>query len=217
MAWISASESGQIELMMKTAYNLGTDYSWNGQYESGLDYLDKAIELAKAANNSHVEGSAQKGMGNAYALMGKWETAVSHYLISYNLFHGIQHLNFLTSLCLDLVEAYAELDEYEQARAYLAEAQQLSREIGHERYETVLKKWHTRYPQMFIELSERQQKIITFAKANDGIKRSQLMTLAKISKSQAYRELEALCEANILEQVGQGRATKYILKTASEG
>jgi tetratricopeptide (TPR) repeat protein len=222
MAWISASESGQIELMMKTAYNLGTDYIWNQQYKSGLAYLEKAIDLAHETNNIHVEGSAQKGIGNASALMGEWETAVSHYLIAYELFHEIRHLNFLTSLCIDLVEAYAELSQYDQARFYFSEARQLSREIGqaqeigHERYETVLNTWRERYPQLIVDLNDRQQKIVEFVQANDGIKRSQLMNLAQISKSQAHRDLEVLCKADILERVGQGRATKYILKNAFE-
>ncbi|MEJ2750580.1 MAG: tetratricopeptide repeat protein, partial [Anaerolineae bacterium] len=211
MAWVSASESGQIELMMKTAYNLGTDYIWNEQYESGLDYLEKAISLAQETNNVHVEGSAQKGIGNAYALTGDWVTAVSHYLTAYTLFHEIKHLNFLTSLCIDLVEAYAELDQYRQARTYFAEARQLSAEIGHDRYETVLNKWSQRYPRLILELSDRQQEAMAFARANDGIKRSQYMKLTKISKSQALRDLEVLCEFGIMKRVGQGRATKYIV------
>ena len=179
-------------------------------------HLEKAIDLAHETNNIHVEGSAQKGTGNAYALMGEWETAVSHYLIAYKLFHEIRHLNFLTSLCIDLVEAYAELGHYELARFYFAEARQLSQEIGHERYETVLNTWRERYPQLILDLNDRQQKIVAFARANDGIKRSQLMTLVQISKSQAHRDLEILCEADILERVGQGRATKYILKNTFE-
>lgn len=216
MAWVSAAESGQIELMMKTAYNLGTDYIWNEQYEPGLDYLAKAIALAKEADNNHVAGSAEKGIGNAYALMGEWETAVSHYLIAYKLFHEIKHFNFLTSLCIDPVEAYAEHNQYAQARLYFAEAQQLSDIMGHERYETVLNKWRTRFPRLIVQLSDRQQEIVAFAKTNEGIKRSQLMNLAQISKSQAHRDLEVLCELGILERVGQGRATKYVVKTASE-
>lgn len=213
MAWVSASESGQIELMMKTAYNLGTDYIWNEQYESGLDYLEKAISLAKETNNVHVEGSAQKGIGNAQALMGDWETAVSHYLIAYKLFHEIKHLNFLTSLCLDLAEAYAELDQYIQARSYFEEAKRLSAEIGHDRYAVVLNKLSRRYPHLILELNDRHQEAVAFARVNDGIKRSQFMELTKISKSQAHRDLELLCELGILERVGRGRATRYIVSS----
>ena len=211
MAWVCASESGHNEQMMKTAYNLGTDYIWNEQYESGLDYLEKAIYLAKETNNIHVEGSAQKGIGNAYGLMGDWETAVSHYVIAYKLFHEIKHLNFLTSLCIDLAEAYAELDQYSQARGYFGEASQFSVEMGHDRYESVLDKLSKRYPRLLLELSERQQEAVAFARVNDGIKRSQFMKLTKVSKSQAHRDLEALCELGIMERVGQGRATKYKL------
>ena len=174
---------GQVELMMKTAYNLGTDYVWNGQYELGLDYLEKAISLAKETNNRHVEGSAEKGMGNAYALMGEWETAVSYYLNAYQRFHEIKHLNFLTSLCIDLVEAYAELEQYAQARSYFAEAKQLSDAMNHDRYEAVLDKWQKRYPNLQFELSARQQECLTFAKENDGISRSQFMNWAKYLKA----------------------------------
>lgn len=212
LAWVSAAESGQVALMMKTAYNLGTDYVWNGQQELGLDYLGKAIALARETNNIHVEGSAEKGMGNAYALLGEWETAVSYYLNAYQHFHEIKHLNFLTSLCIDLVEAYAELGQYEQARHYFAEAKQLSNEMKHDRYETVLNKWQKRYPGLEIELSARQQECLAFAQEHEGISRSQFMKLSQISKSQAHRDLETLCKLGLLERVGQGRATKYMIK-----
>ncbi len=215
MAWVSAAESGQVELMMKTAYNLGTDYLWNKQFESGLAYLEKAISLAKETNNIHVEGSAQKGIGNAFALMGTWETAVTHYLTAYQLFHEIKHFNFLTSLCIDLAEAYAELDQFSRARTYFQEAQQLSTDMGHAKYGAMLNDLSEKWPQLILNLTDRQKEAVTFARANDGIKRSQLVKLTNISKSQAHRDLEALCELDILERVGQGRATKYVLRNSN--
>ena len=64
----------------------------------------------------------------------------------------------------------------------------------------------------FLELSERQKKIIEYLKENKKITRSICMKILDISKDTALRELSKLVSKNIIKREGIGRGIYYVLK-----
>lgn len=212
-AWVASQGSQQVNLMIKMANNLGTDLLWNKKNRRGLTYLQRALSLAIDADNLQMQGVVLKGIGNGHALEGRFADAVEQYLRAYAIFSEPRNPNYLTSTCIDLAEAYSEMGQWASARQYHAEGVAISAEMDHGRYKQELAELESRFPSLILNssLSPRQQKVVTFVRENEFIRRPDYMTLIGVSKSQAHRDLEELCSNDILTRVGKGRATRYVL------
>ena len=62
--------------------NLGDSFRKRGDYQLGLAYTTKALDLAKELNDFHELESAHKDLSKNYALMGNFEKAHEHLLLA---------------------------------------------------------------------------------------------------------------------------------------
>ncbi|MFH1825371.1 MAG: ATP-binding protein [Candidatus Firestonebacteria bacterium] len=62
------------------------------------------------------------------------------------------------------------------------------------------------------ELTERQRKIVDYLKENKRINRKETVELLKLSKDTVVRELIELQRSGIVERLGKGKNTFYVLK-----
>lgn len=208
-AWLAASETKDIDLMMKTAFNLGRDYVWAKQYAPGLEYLHKSHEFARRGGNVQMQGMSMKGIGNCYFFQGAYEEAITCYKQAYQILVEARNLNWRATLCYDLAEVYAEIGDWAGAQALFAEGETLARELGQERYLTAFAALSRRYPALATTLHPRQEQALRYLQAHEKIGVQAYMALTAVSRSQAHRDLSDLVERGILRRVGKGRATHY--------
>lgn len=62
--------------------NLGDSFRKRGDYQPGLEYTTKALELAKQLNDLHQLESAYKDLSKNYALMGNYQDAHENLLLA---------------------------------------------------------------------------------------------------------------------------------------
>lgn len=210
-AWVVAQASQHVERMTNAAYNLGTDYVWAAQYAKGMHFLQRAYQFADDADNLQMQGVALKGMGNCYVLQEQFAESIPAYDRAYAIFAQPKNPSYLASTCIDLAEAHAALGAWPEARRYFAEAGVISAELDHPRYRAELNELAERFPRLVSTLTPRQQQVVAFVKSHGAIRRPEYIDLIGVSKSQAHRDLEELCQQQILERVGKGRATRYVL------
>ena len=209
-AWVTAGETQDIELMMKTAYNLGQTYLWLKQYPQGLDYLQKTNELAKKAGNLRMQGLSHKGMGSCYFFQRNYHEAIDHYQEAYQIWLAGKNLNWRAGICHDLAEVYAEIGDVALARKYYEEGEGIAQELRHERYLREFETLTSLYPSLMVAVNERQEAALGHVKKEGHITMQMYMELSEVSKSQAHRDLRELCELELLQKVGKGRATRYV-------
>ena len=210
-AWLAASETKNIDLMTKTAYNLGCDYLWSNRYESGLDYLQKSSSLAKKAGNAQMQGLSLKGIGDCYSLQGLYQEAISHYREAYNILLATKNLNWRGGICYDLSEAFAETGNWPSAKFFFGEGKAIAEELGQERLLHAFFDLANKHPALISDLLDRQEQALLHTRENGAITMQEYMSLAEISRSQAHRDLSEMVDKGILQRVGKGRGTRYLL------
>lgn len=210
-AWLAASETRDIDLMVRTSYNLGRDYIWAEKYQQGIDYLQKSYDLAQKAGNQQLEGLSLKGMGNCYFFQGDYARAIRHYERAYAILQATKNLNWHATMCYDLAEVYAETGEIALSQKYYDEGVAIATEIGQARYLTAFDSLAKKYPFLRTELNERQSRGMAYVKLNDELTMQVYIELTEISRSQAHRDLQELVDQGILTRVGKGRGTRYVL------
>ncbi|MCA9973897.1 MAG: protein kinase [Anaerolineales bacterium] len=210
-AWLAASETKDVDLMVRTAYNLGKDYIWAKRYTQGIDYLHKSYDLAQKAGNQQMRGMSQKGLGNGYFFQGDYGRAIEHYERAYRIFQDAKNLSWRASMCYDLAEVHAEVGDIGQAQAYYQEGVAMATEIGQDRYLSAFESLREKYPFLALALNERQNRALAYVKLNDELTMQVYIELTEISRSQAHRDLQELVDQGILLRVGKGRGTRYVL------
>lgn len=210
-AWLAASETRDIDLMTKTAYNLGRDYVYSKRYQPGMGYLQKSLNLAKEAGNVQMQGLSVKGIGDAYSFQGHFSEAISNYRQAYNILLATKNLNWRGAICYDLAEAYCEVAEWSAAKVFFDEGLAIARELGQERYIHGFTSLAERHPVLVSELLDRQKEALNYIRDNEILAMQDYMELADISRSQAHRDLSELVDKGILQRLGKGRGTRYVL------
>ncbi|MCA9933955.1 MAG: protein kinase [Ardenticatenaceae bacterium] len=210
-AWLAASETKNVDLMTKTAYNLGCDYLWSKRYQPGLDYLQKSSSLAKKAGNAQMRGLSIKGIGDCYSFQGMYQEAISHYREAYNILLATKNLNWRGGICYDLSEAFAETGNWPSAKVFFEEGKNIAKELGQERLLHAFADLAQRHPALISDLLDRQEQALLHTREKGNITMQEYMGLAEISRSQAHRDLSEMVEKGILQRVGKGRGTRYLL------
>ena len=214
-AFTSAEESGEIERMTKVAYNVGLDYMYSDNYKESLEYFERSQKWAKQSGNIQTLGLAQKGLGGSHYFLGNYELALTYYLAAYETWKPTQNLSWLTSICFDLAEGYATVNDFVNARQYYHEGMSLADQLGHNRILVEFDELKKQFPALEEAISDRQALALSYVDEHGGISRQQYIDLTGVAKSQAYRDLEEMCQNGILQRVGQGRGTKYVRPAGS--
>jgi tetratricopeptide (TPR) repeat protein len=161
-----------------------------------------------------MQGITHKGMGSCYFFQGAYEKAIDHYRAAYQILLGSENANWRAALCQDLAEAYAETGNWPAARRYFEEGRSIARQLGHDRYLRNGELLAERYPALVLDLNARQEQALAFVQENGRIAMRQYLALCDVSRSQAHRDLKALCRQGALQQVGRGRAAHYVMPQA---
>ena len=209
-AYTAAEASGDIERMTKMAYNLGSGYLFTGDYENGRFYLDKSREWAIRSGNLQTLGLVHKGLGTCHFFTEAYDEAITHYEQAYDIWCQTHNKNWQTYISYDLVEAYATIGRFGQAQQQLFIGKQLATELGNERILAELNELSKQFPALNVSLSERQMEALAFVHKHGSINRQRYIELSGVAKSQAYRDLEELCQSGLLQRVGKGRGTRYV-------
>ncbi len=218
-AWLAANETQDALLMTHMAHNVGNDYVALRQYDQALLYLRQSAELAQENGNRRMEGLCQKSLGACFFWLGLYERAIEHYARAHAIFTAMQNRNWLANTCYDLAEAYAELGQVEQMRAYFDQAVALAHAGRLERLLNDLSTLAHAYPGLYppaANLNERQQQVFDYLKDHPSITNRDYRDLTNISPKQAARDLNDLVERQILVRIGEGRATSYRLASGSD-
>ncbi len=210
-AWVAAAASGRSELMMRMAHNLGQAYVFSADYDAGLSYLTRCLELAVERDNLNVQAAAHKGIGGCYFFQRKYAAAQTAYERAYALFEEMENATWLAITTADLVELHATIGDFAAARDYLVRARNLSNIMGNERYQAWVTALNTRFPALQSIFNERQSALLHHLANHSPISRQGYVDLVGVSKSQAFRDLEELLEEGVIERIGVGRGTRYQL------
>ena len=209
-ALTSAEASGDIERMTKMAYNVGTDYMFGGDYENGRNYLSKSLEWALTSGNQQTLGLAHKGLGNCAFFTAAYEEAIVHYKKAFDIWCATNNKNWQVYISYDLVEVYATVGDYTRAWRQLEFGQNLAAELGNERILAELDELTQTFPALQFELGERQAQALVYLDAHGKMTRQEYIDLTGVAKSQAYRDLDEMCEQGLIERQGKGRGTHYM-------
>ncbi|MEZ4643183.1 MAG: protein kinase [Chloroflexota bacterium] len=210
-AWLAASETRDVELMVKTAYNLGLDYIWARQHREGQAYLQKSIDLSQKVGNVQAQALSMKALGSSFFFQKQYEQAIAYYLQAYRMLLAAKNLNWLASTCQDLAEVYAETGVWQKARKFYEEGVAIAQELGHERYLHEFAELVRRYPSLVVAMNERQTTVLRHVQTQGTVTMQSYMDITGVSRSQAHRDLSDLVEKQVLQRVGRGRATRYLL------
>lgn len=209
-ALTSAEASGDIERMTKMAYNVGMDTMFGGDYENGRYYLRKSLEWALTSGNQQTLGLAHKGLGNCAFFTADYAEAIVHYKKAFDIWCTTNNKNWQVYISYDLVEAYATVGEFAQARQQLEFGKNLAAELGNERILAELEDLTQTFPALQFELGERQAQALAYLNAHNSMTRQQYIDLTGVAKSQAYRDLDEMCQLGLIERCGKGRGTHYM-------
>ncbi len=215
-ALTSAEASGDIERMTKMAYMVGLDYMFSEAYEQAREYLEKSYRWAERSGNVQTLAVAHKGLGGCWYFLGDIEQAIEHYLATYDIWHETGNRNWLANVCYDLAEGHATVQRFAEARRYFDEGVALTEELELTRFAAEFEELKTQFPALAGEIGDREARVLAFIEAEGGINRQQYMALTGVGKSQAYRDLNEMCESGLIERVGVGRGTKYIREGDNE-
>ncbi len=209
-ALTSAEASGDIERMTKMAYNVGMDTMFGGDYENGRTYLSKSLQWALTSGNQQTLGLAHKGLGNCAFFTAAYEDAIAHYKKAFDIWCATNNKNWQVYISYDLVEAYATVGQLTQARQQLEFGKNLAAELGNERILAELNELTQTFPALQFELSQRQAQALAHLDAHGSMTRQAYIDLTGVAKSQAYRDLDEMCELGLIERQGKGRGTHYL-------
>ena len=212
-AWLAADEAQDIAWMIKTARNLGEDYAeLRQEYQKAVKYLHMAKDLAKQSNNREQEHLCLKSIGACYFWQEQYQEAIRYYQMAYDGCVEMGSKDWQASICYDLAEAYAELQNRANMRQYFYQGLNLSQKLKQERYMDAFKT----FAEQYLNINEPQFKAIchvmqsgkisnqTYRKIND-------MSISQNMRKCAARHLNALCQKELLARHGKGRGVYYTL------
>ncbi len=115
-------------------------------YEQSLEWLNKALELARQINNQNSICDALKELANIYWRLGKHDTALQHAQESLDLARQIKDRKRESLGLFFLASIHAERGHYPESHKYFAGSLAISREINDVRRSgSILLNWGTTY------------------------------------------------------------------------
>ena len=211
-AWQYARQGEDVEQVINSAYNLGSMYFLQAQYEEAQRYWQESLQKALEADNQRMVALSKKGIGSCYVSGWQdYQKAVSYYTEAYHYFDETNNDYWKIFVCYDLAEAYAELSHAREAKTYFDEAIQMAQLLKNSRWLTQLEQLAKTYPELLDDLRDRQRQAIGYMRQKGQITNREYCELTGIKKRMATSDLKALLKKGICEKVGKGRSTRYQL------
>ncbi|GEM_PF-3826392 len=100
---------------------IGIAYNHLEDYVNSEKYFRKSIELSLTTNNDFRVARSTLFLADTYRLRERFDEALKYYAIASNKFKELQNPNFDNDIFLGRAIAYANLDEFDKAKAILSE------------------------------------------------------------------------------------------------
>lgn len=216
-ASLAADETQDRHLMMKMYLNLGMAYAWAEKHRRGLENLEKASRLAQQIGDEHFEAKCYKTMAAQCFFQEEYWDSVHYNEKAYAIFKRTNNLNWLGHICHDLAEAHCKLDEIALVKQYFAEAKDIANKVGDKELLEYLKHLADECPQLApLDHALTPEQLLTYeyVKEHGSIQKKDCKRLLdSMSDRTVLRNvLGPLVDMKILVRVGDGRATRYVLK-----
>jgi tetratricopeptide (TPR) repeat protein len=215
-ALMYAEQAQNVELMMKTAKNLGYDYAELRQdYQNALKYMKLSLELARQSGDKQMQADCYKAIGSTYFWQEAYEKASQEYRKAYEIYVETGNQNRQIVTCYDLTEAYAELGNIAQMQHVYKQGRNLAQKIGHADYQAAFNKLPRHYPELDPTLNPRQLQAFHHIRQHGQITNRAYRELTGVSSKQAVRDLKELLCKELLARKGAGASTHYTFPAAS--
>ena len=234
-------QCGDLLGVAKSLGNLGLLYTATGDHAQAVAAHHEALDASQRTGNRELSATAMLNIGLAHHMAGELAQAVPFYRQSLTLSRTINYrLVELRSLS-NLAEALAEVGEPGAAQSYWRSALELARQDGFDDETAYLLELAERYnfaderkplltsmpaPEpvgsgdsawSVVDLLDAEDRLALTLAQNEGkVTPRRLMEAGALSKATATRRLTALAAAGLLVQVGQGRATSYMVAASSQ-
>lgn len=116
---------------LASAYNnLGKIFLETNKVDSAQFCFNKALEIALSLGDTYAEAGGYEGLANILEAKNDYQGALNYYLRAEKMFDEIGDADALTSVMSNVAEAYANLNQYDNAIKKCLESMDLAREIG---------------------------------------------------------------------------------------
>lgn len=177
--------------------------------------LEKVEKLANSAGDQRMVARCHKTFGNLCILSKRNAiSALQYYQQAYHYFITAKDQHWHGVLCHDLADAYLMTGNPVKAYQFIEEGLKVVRGLGDKRLEQALQEIIDAHPALTTGLSERQCNIVWEVMQVGEIRTKRCVELTGLSRSQAMKILQELERLQILQKVGKGRGTRYILRSA---
>ncbi|MGB1251927.1 MAG: tetratricopeptide repeat protein [Candidatus Promineifilaceae bacterium] len=214
LAWQAAHEAQSAERIMETAHNLGVAYAETQQFEQALTYFQESYELSGSHHQSR--GLCAKHIGGCHYELGNPDAATVYYERAYECFVEMGLKTYQAYVCYDLAEVLVEQRQSEAAYRYYKEGRQLSMKLEMRQLVELFRQMAGKWDEFSAELSPRHRQILTYVREHGSINKKECMALIDLKERQATRTLkdELGKKLDLLQSIGKGRATRYVLRSA---
>ena len=213
-AYLAAAETQNYALLKRITHNLGMAYTWANRYAEGRLYVEKSLDLAVNSDDLQMQASCHKTLGVNHFFQEKFEQAITEYEKAYAIFEQLGNANWMAALACDLTEAYASVNNTEQANYFYSSADKLINQSRTVSLRQLLNSIAAEFPHILpsgISFNERQRVGYAYVKQHDSINRRTYIELTKTSPKTASRDLTALVKAGLFAAVGSGRSVNYVI------
>lgn len=215
LAWSLASESGDKNLLMNAAHNLGQALAREHHFAFALQYLNQAATLANQTQNQRIAGLTEKSIGACMYRQGDYSHAILHYQKAVTILMKSGYRREAGNVEGDLAEAYGELSNNEAMKTAFAMASSIAQELTLPSLEKFLRKLSKRFLGLMppgIKLNGRQQMAYDYLKTHPSLDNKVYCQLTGAKPRTAIRDLNQLIQWCLVEKRRQGPATHYKLK-----
>lgn len=211
LAWQTAHEAQSAERIMDTAHNLGVAYAEAQQFEQALTYLLEGYERSSA--HRQKMGMNAKHIGACYYELGQPLQAIQFYEEAYQCFIEAGLKVYQAYVGYDLAEVLVQQGKNESAYHYFCESMQLNQVLKIALLENLLTDLQIKWVEFSAELTPRHRKILAYVRQHGSITKQQCKSLINLKDRQATRILKDELDRrfNILQTIGRGRSSRYIL------
>lgn len=211
-AYILAMAANDKERAMKAALNLAMGYAFVNQPDDGLTYAQKSLKLAQELGDKKLEANCYRIFGVCYFFKQQMRQAIAEYKKAYRMFTDMRDMDWLGWVAHDLAEAYAEEGQQEDAKRYYRQAKDIADDTNDKQLMATLNGLLERFPWLEVSMTPEQREVFDVIQANQPVGRKDIVSQLQTPTRTVNHRLTELLDLELIEKVGKGRATKYIVR-----